>query len=29
MNLAFEEVDLGEAAKSTLSNIRSLIKPEC
>jgi signal transduction histidine kinase/putative methionine-R-sulfoxide reductase with GAF domain len=27
MNLSFEEVDLGEAAKSTLTNIRSLIKP--
>ncbi|MBE2219974.1 MAG: GAF domain-containing protein [Anaerolineae bacterium] len=27
MNLAFEQVDLGEAAKATLTNIRSLIKP--
>jgi len=27
MNLIFEEVDLGEAAKTTLNNIRSLIKP--
>lgn len=27
MTLTFEEVDLGEAAKATLTNIRSLIKP--
>ena len=27
MTLIFEEVDLGEAAKATLTNIRSLIKP--
>jgi signal transduction histidine kinase len=27
MTLIYEEVDLGEAAKSTLTNIRSLIKP--
>ncbi|NHZ71821.1 MAG: hypothetical protein GWP17_01895, partial [Aquificales bacterium] len=27
MSMTFEEVDLGKAAKSTLANIRSLIKP--